>query len=205
METENDYGKIKKLLAIPISEWNVDQCIVYLTASDKSQARLKKQFEGSTAAARNAVGQQLKALMQPAAAVVAAALSPSTTELATGSQVVTILQLMAAKTTPQVLAINPIRSSDPKAYFEDLAVMLPLLRAVQAASFSVHAVHTPMAAALPPPPPPPTALLDIDPTFREASKAMSLRFKEEQQQRKSKAVSSKAKAKEDTSSDDDAE
>jgi hypothetical protein len=131
--------KVEKLLVKPVAGWNVDECIVYLTASDASRAKLKG-FESCHAARkkeknkkrkkeknkkRKAVGRHLKALTK--------ALSSDATnilELAMGSQVVAMLQHMAAKSTPQVLDISPIRCDNNQVFWEDMAATLLLLRAM---------------------------------------------------------------------------
>jgi hypothetical protein len=74
---------------------------------------------------RKAVGCHLKALTK--------ALSNDATnilELAMGSQVVAMLQHIAAKSTPQVLDISPIRCDNNQVFWEDMAATLLLLRAM---------------------------------------------------------------------------
>jgi hypothetical protein len=188
---ESDYGKIKKLLKTHISSWTAEECYLYLSASEKSQAQLKE--FGTPADAKAAVCQHLKAL------TAAAGSHPSAVELATASHVFTMMQYAAARAMPQALSFRPLRSNGCKALVEDMVAMFPALSAMQVASIPAPLMFntTRPVETIP--------VTVIDPGIQAKAKEMSnlFRKKKDVQQQEPKPKSKPQEVKVTAEDDDD--
>jgi hypothetical protein len=123
---DGEYGKIEKLIKKPVATWDVDECIVFLTASEKSQGKLKE-FGTKPADARNGVGQHLKALMDAAERK---ALTVATTTTATATAVSTIKPQSVVPLQHAVVTSSSPQPQEIKSdmYMETIVAMLQAMQ-----------------------------------------------------------------------------